>query len=237
MAGLLKRWLIGCGFPFAVSLCSSAQGAVPDKVCQELRKLYQDTSIRWVALVKDSLVQLHPDGIFPASRLSKIVYLHFRRDQYRGPTILGIKLAYTVTGNLPDKDVVRVQNNFSKSSFSIDLTSYQTFHEGGDNSKLKRNFHLTSGLTRSDIPFDSYDPADRLKEMLFPKLDGERSYRAYLHAYKAMQDEGTCVDFGTYFPDGTSGVEMSIVDLSPDEEGGVFYRAKIVIGVKWDLIS
>jgi hypothetical protein len=212
-----------------------AHAALSDVACQQAQAAAQKDGTSWVGLDRAGKpTAIKAAATYDKKLLDKIVYLPSRGDGSTDRTVLAFKLKYSTQGNYLDRDWVRLQNNVKSASFSQALKGYQDYHAGSaEIFNLQTNFHLTRGVFSRQIPFTTYDPAERRRQFSFPQpgANEEASYRAYLLTLDGIQSQATCVDFKPFFPNGTKQTEIEAVDLRPEQDSGLYNRSTVKFGV------
>ena len=192
--------------------------------CAELVELSEEWGTSWVGVsTRGTAVPLRTGNTYGPENLDVVTYIHSRND-YSGPTVVSVKLTYLTEGNYADEDFVRVSNNKKKTqSFSVGFVDYQDFHAGGQShQELRFNFHLAEGIGDRSIPFTTFDPVERTRQLLFGQQtsEAEETYRTYLLTMTGVNPGGSCVDFLPYFASvGAHESLLEFVDLRPHEAG------------------
>jgi hypothetical protein len=172
----------------------------------------------------------HPEQ----ERARQIIYLHTRRDRSSRSTIIAAKLIFQTQGNSIDRNWIRAKNNFKKKPISVSYQNCQDYHQGvREDFQVKTNFYLTRGLFNPRIPFSTFEPAERRRQLAFAQ-DGssdELTYRTYLMTFQGVRTDGSCVTFQPFFPNGTKQTEVEVIDLLPDADSDLFYRSSVKFGL------
>lgn len=203
--------------------------------CDDLQARSLEWETAWIGLSdRGTPIPLRNDNSYRVGELYQINYVH-RRSDYSGPTVVGIKITYTTEENYIDEDIVRLTNNRKASSFSVPFDEYQRFHTNdASNQDLRFNFHLAEGARDRSIPFTTFDPTERKKQLLYAQQAGDtqETYRSYLLTLRGVASEGSCIPFVPYFDAvGASKALVEFVDLYP-HEAGHYIRNRVRVTLK-----
>jgi hypothetical protein len=216
-------------------LPDSAPAQDSDPACNEARKLAQQENSPWLGLSRAGKLTVIKAGVSTSKKaLDSIIYLHSRSDQSRRGTVMAAKITFHTQGNPVDSNWTRAKNNFKKKPVSASYQNYQDYHNGvKEDFELKTNFHLTRGIFNSGIPFTTFEPAGRRRQLALPPNSGndELSYRTYLLTFQGVRADGSCVTFQPFFPNDTKQADVEVVDLLPDAESDLFYHSSIKLDV------
>jgi hypothetical protein len=211
------------------------QAQESESLCNEARGLTQKENSPWLGRdTTGKLVAIKPGIAQSKKALDSLVYFHTRRDRSSRSTIIAAKLIFQTQGNSIDKKWIRAKSNFKKKPISVSYENYQDYHNGvREDFEVKTNFHLTKGLFNSRIPFSTFEPAERRRQLAFPQegTSDELTYRTYLMTFQGVRTDGSCVTFQPFFPNGTMQTEVEIIDLLPDVDSDMFYRPSIKFGL------
>jgi hypothetical protein len=215
---------------------SPASALLSNDVCAAARIVSQKQASSWIGLNSraHTVTAIKPGLKYRTGDLDTIIYMHTREDDWHDETVVGVKITMHTTGDYLDKDWVRAKNNYKRSPISVAFKDYQQFHEDAEEVyDLKTNFHLTSGEFVASVPFTTYEPSDRRRQLLLPPNNTglELTYRVYLFTLTGVRDDGSCVDFQPFFPSSVLDAKLEAVDLWAAGDSGEFYRSTI----KFDL--
>jgi len=115
------------------------------------------------------------------------------------------------------------------------ISTFQDFHAGKiEDFELKTNFHLSAGGFNTKIPFTTFEPDDRKRQLIYaiPPQSGEMTYRAYLLAFGGIGQTGSCVDFKPFIPKNTKAIDIEVIDLLQDSSSGEYYQDSDHIDLK-----
>jgi len=180
-----------------------------------------------------SLTVINSANKYDKKAVDKVIYVHSRDDQSGAKTVMGVKITFSTQGNYTDQNWIRAQNNFKRGSVKATFQEYQDYHSGSiDLYELKTNFHLPKGAFNTQIPFTTFEPPDRRRQlMLAPNgSNEERTYRAYLITLKGVRPQGSCVDFSPYSPSDAKQIKVEIVDLLPASDSDMYYHYSLDFG-------